>query len=57
VIDFVNFKIKPVQSFRCAHKSRVCMYMFIKMSTHTYMSIYVCTMFLTQSDTQKKVAM
>jgi hypothetical protein len=24
VIDFVNFKIKSVQSFRCAHRDRIC---------------------------------
>jgi hypothetical protein len=25
---------------------RVCVYVFIEMSAHTYMSIYVCTVFL-----------
>jgi hypothetical protein len=57
VTDFMNFKIKPVQSFRCTHKSRVCVHVFIKMSTYTYMSICVYTMFLTKSDTRKNVAM
>jgi hypothetical protein len=44
--DFVNLKIKPTQSFRGAHRGRVCVRVFIGMSTHTYMSIYVCTVFL-----------
>jgi hypothetical protein len=42
VIDFVNLKIKPTQSFGCTHKNSVCV--FIGLSTHM-MSIYVCTMF------------
>jgi hypothetical protein len=29
VIDFVNLKIKPTQSFRRAHRGRVCVYTFI----------------------------
>jgi hypothetical protein len=24
VIDFMNIKIKPTQSFRCAYRSRMC---------------------------------
>jgi hypothetical protein len=46
IIDFVNLKIKPTQSFGGAHKGRVCMHMFIGVSAHTCMSIYVCTVFL-----------
>jgi hypothetical protein len=42
----VNLKIKLTQSFRCAHRDRVCMRVFIWVSAHTYMSIYVCTVFL-----------
>jgi hypothetical protein len=49
VTDFVNLKIKPAQSFRCAHRSRVCMCVFIGMSIHTCMSICVCTVFLKKS--------
>jgi hypothetical protein len=30
--DFVNLKIKSAQSFRNAHKDRMCEYMSIKMS-------------------------
>jgi hypothetical protein len=40
VTDFVNLKIKPALSFRCAHRGRVCV--FINMC----MSIYVYTVFL-----------
>jgi hypothetical protein len=46
VIDFVNLKIKLIQSFRYAHKDRVCVCVFIKMSVHTYMSTYIYTVFL-----------
>jgi hypothetical protein len=43
--DFVNIKIKPAQSFRGAYRDRVCMYIFIGVSAHTYMTIYICTVF------------
>jgi hypothetical protein len=46
VTDFVNLKIKSVQSFRGAYGDTVCMRMFIEMSAHTCMSIYVYTVFL-----------
>jgi hypothetical protein len=46
VTDFVNLKIKPVQSFRDGHMGRVCMYVFIGVSARTCMSICVCTVFL-----------
>jgi hypothetical protein len=46
VIDFMNLKIKPAQSFRGAHRGRVCVHMFIGLSARTCMSIYVCTVFL-----------
>jgi hypothetical protein len=46
VTDFVNFKIKSAQSFKYTHKSRVYVRVFIEMSVHTYMRIYVCTVFL-----------
>jgi hypothetical protein len=42
VTDFVNFKIKLAQYFRCTHRGRMCIYVFIWVSTHTYMSICVC---------------
>jgi hypothetical protein len=46
VTDFVNLKIKPHQSFRGAHKDRVCVYVFIGMSAHMCMNICVYTVFL-----------
>jgi hypothetical protein len=49
VTDFVNLKIKPTQSFGCAHRGRVCVRVFIAVSAHTYVSICVCTVFLKKS--------
>jgi hypothetical protein len=46
VTNFVNIKIKPVQSFGGAHKDRVYVHIFIGVSAHMYISICVCTMFL-----------
>jgi hypothetical protein len=46
VTNFVNIKIKPVQSFGGAHKGRVYVHIFIEVSAHMYISICVCTMFL-----------
>jgi hypothetical protein len=46
VTDFVNLKIKPAQSFGCAHRGKVCVCVFIWVSARTCMSIYVCIMFL-----------
>jgi hypothetical protein len=39
--DFMNLKIKLTQSFKDAHRDRVCVRMFIGVSTHTCISIYV----------------
>jgi hypothetical protein len=46
VTDFVNLKIKLAQSFGCAHRGRMCVHMFIRVSTHMCISIYICTVFL-----------
>jgi hypothetical protein len=43
VTDFMNFKIKPAQSFRGAHRGKVCIRVFIRVSAHMCMSIYVYT--------------
>jgi hypothetical protein len=43
MINFVNIKIKLIQSFRNNHKGEVYVYVFIKISDY---SIYVCTVFL-----------
>jgi hypothetical protein len=48
VTDFVNLKIKPAQSFRCAYRSRVYMRMLIRVSAHTCIIICICTVFLTK---------
>jgi hypothetical protein len=44
--DFVNLKIKLAQSFKDAHRGRMCIHMFISMSAHTCMNICVYTVFL-----------
>jgi hypothetical protein len=46
VTDFVNLKIKSAQPFRYAHRNRLCVCVFIEVSAHTYISIYVYTVFL-----------
>jgi hypothetical protein len=47
MINFVNLNIKPVPySFRGVHRDRIYMHIFIWMITHTYMSIYIYTVFL-----------
>jgi hypothetical protein len=46
VIDFVNLKIKPAQSFIGAHRGRVCVHIFIEVSVYICMSIYIYTVFL-----------
>jgi hypothetical protein len=44
--DFVNLKIKPTQSFGGAHRSTICVRVFIGVIAHTCMSIYACAVFL-----------
>jgi hypothetical protein len=44
VTDFVNLKIKSAQFFRGVHRGRLCV--FIRVSARTYISIYICTVFL-----------
>jgi hypothetical protein len=46
VTDFMNLKIKLTQSFRVAYRGRVCIRVFIDVSAHMCMSIYVYTVFL-----------
>jgi hypothetical protein len=41
VTDFVSLKIKPTQSFGCAHKNKVCARIFIELSIHMFISICV----------------
>jgi hypothetical protein len=42
----MNLKIKSAQSFGCTHRVRMYVYVFIGVSAHTYMSIYIYTVFL-----------
>jgi hypothetical protein len=44
--DFVDLKIKPTYSFRCVHRVRICVYVFIDGVVHTYISIYIYIVFL-----------
>jgi hypothetical protein len=46
VTDFMNLKIKPTQSFGGAHRGRMYVRIFIRVSAHMCMSICVCTVFL-----------
>jgi hypothetical protein len=46
VTNFMNFKIKLVQSFGDVHRGRVCRRVFIGVSTHMCMSICIYTIFL-----------
>jgi hypothetical protein len=46
VTDFMNLKIKPTQSFKGTHRDRTCVRVFITMSAHIRMNIYIYTIFL-----------
>jgi hypothetical protein len=43
--DFINLKIKLVQSFRNAHRNMVYVHMFIEINNNICMSIYIYTVF------------
>jgi hypothetical protein len=45
VTDLVNLKIKAAQSFRCAHRDKMCVRVFIAVSARTCISIYVVPYF------------
>jgi hypothetical protein len=45
VTDFVNLKIKPAQSSRVTYRGRMCVHVFIMVSAHMCISIYICTVF------------
>jgi hypothetical protein len=36
VTDFINLKMKSIQSFRCAHKNKMYIYIFIEEYSYTY---------------------
>jgi hypothetical protein len=42
VIDFVNLKIKPTQSFRGAHKGRMCVRACVHRGECSYIYEYLC---------------
>jgi hypothetical protein len=44
--DFVNLKIKSTQSFGCAHIGKMCVHIFIGVSAHIHINIYIYTVFL-----------
>jgi hypothetical protein len=46
VTDFVNLKIKPTQTFEGAHRGRLHVCVFIRVSARMCMSICVCIVFL-----------
>jgi hypothetical protein len=50
VIDFVDLKIKSIQSFECAHESKMRVRIFIGVNAHTYISIYIYTVFLKKAN-------
>jgi hypothetical protein len=41
VTDFMNLKMKPTQSFGCAHTGRICVHMFIGINTYIYKYLYL----------------
>jgi hypothetical protein len=49
VTEFVNLKIKSTQFFKGAHRCRICVRVFIGMCAHTYINIYIYTIFLKKS--------
>jgi hypothetical protein len=40
MIDFVNLKIKSVQSFRCAHKNRIYVHRYECSYMYEYLYLY-----------------
>jgi hypothetical protein len=44
--DFLNLKIKSIESFIGAHMGRVYVCVFIGVIAHMYMNIYIYTVFL-----------
>jgi hypothetical protein len=42
MIDFMNLKIKPTQTFGDAHKGKIYVRVFIVVSDRTYINICVC---------------
>jgi hypothetical protein len=45
VINFVNLKINSTQSFKYTHMNRIYVSVFIRISSHRYMGIYIVLRF------------
>jgi hypothetical protein len=56
VTDFVNLKIKSTQFFRGAHKGMVYVRLFIGISAHMCMSIYIYTLFFNKKSLYKSIS-
>jgi hypothetical protein len=41
ITDFINLKIKSIQSFKGAYKDKIYIYIFIGVNTHIYISIFI----------------
>jgi hypothetical protein len=46
--DFMNFKIKLTQYFRCTYRDRLYICIFIKVNSYICINIYIYTIFLTK---------
>jgi hypothetical protein len=59
VIDFMNFKIKPTQSFRGVYRDSVCVHIFIGVSVHIYIYISICiyTVFLKNIFSENRITL
>jgi hypothetical protein len=55
VTGFVNLKINPVQSFGRAHRIRMYVHVSIEINNHTYINIYVYSVFLRKELYDKKL--
>jgi hypothetical protein len=39
--DFINLKIKPTQTFRCDHRAKMCVYLFVEMSVYMCIQVFM----------------
>jgi hypothetical protein len=42
ITDFMNLKIKSVQSFKYVYSDSMCIHVFIRVNARTYISIGLC---------------
>jgi hypothetical protein len=48
LIDFMNLKIKPVESFRGVYRDKVCVHIFIEINdVYNYLHLYCISKILT----------